>query len=73
MPRGLNPLRILDILPVRYTKGLQGALADRRKLARELSLQTAGRIQLETDWPRGPFRSRIPMTKYSIHPTSSPR
>lgn len=54
MPRGLNPLRILDILPVRYTKGLQGALADRRKLARELSLQTTGRIQLEMDsLPKG--------------------
>lgn len=54
MPQGLNALRILDILPVRYTKGLQGALADRRKLARELSLQTAGRIQLEMDsLPKG--------------------
>jgi allantoin racemase len=37
-----------------YTKGLEGAFADRKKLARELSLQTAGRIQLDIDsLPKG--------------------
>ena len=37
-----------------YTKGLEGAFADRKKLARELSLQTASRIQLDIDsLPKG--------------------
>lgn len=47
MPRNPKPLRILDVLPVVHTKGLQGAFYDRRELARELSLQTAGKVKLE--------------------------
>jgi allantoin racemase len=37
-----------------YTKELEGAFADRKKLARELSLQTGGKIQLDMDsLPKG--------------------
>lgn len=49
MPQDLKPLRILDLLPVVYTRGLQDALDDRKKLARGLSLQTAGKIKLDLD------------------------
>lgn len=49
-----GPLRILDLLPVVYTKELKGAFEDRKDLARELSLQTGGRIRLDLDsLPKG--------------------
>ena len=41
-------------MPVLYTRGLEGAFADRKKLGRELSLQTAGRVQPDIDsLPKG--------------------
>ena len=49
MPRSWRPLRVLDLIPVVYTRELQDALDDRKKLARGLSLQTAGKIKLEFD------------------------
>jgi allantoin racemase len=44
-----KPKRILDLLPVVYTDGLKGAMADRKELARALSTQTNKRIRLEFD------------------------
>jgi allantoin racemase len=44
-----TPQRILDLLPVVYTDGLKGAMADRKELARALSTQTNKRIRLEFD------------------------
>jgi allantoin racemase len=41
--------RILDLLPVVYTDGLKGAVADRKKLAAELTAQTNGRIRVELE------------------------
>ncbi len=49
MPKNSSAFRILDLLPVVYTRELEGAFQDRKKLARELSLQTGGRIELLFD------------------------
>jgi len=49
MPPNPRPLRILDLMPVVYTRALKDAFQDRRKLARELSLNTGGKIELLID------------------------
>jgi allantoin racemase len=49
-----SPLRILDLLPVVYTRDLEHAFEDRKNLAKELSLQTGGTIELLLDsLPKG--------------------
>jgi len=45
-----NLRRILDLIPIVYTDGLKGGLADRKKLGRELSSQTNGKIRLECEY-----------------------
>lgn len=54
MAKSPRTFRILDLLPVVYTRELGGAFRDRRNLSRELSAQTGGRIELLLDsLPRG--------------------
>jgi allantoin racemase len=43
------PLRILDLVPVVYTKGLRHAFADREKLAQQVARRTGNRVRLEID------------------------